>query len=57
MFWNNDWIKTRFTVPGNIQGDISDIGLKGFLAKAVPISSQSPDRLRSGGTGMQPKTS
>ena len=35
MLGDNDWIKTRFTVPGNIQGDISNISLQGFLAKAV----------------------
>ena len=36
MLWDNDRIKARFTVPGNIQGDISDIGFQGFLTGTVP---------------------
>jgi hypothetical protein len=36
MFGDYDRVKTRFTVPGNIQRDISNIGFQGFLAEAVP---------------------
>ncbi len=36
MFWNNDRIKGRVTIPGNIQGNFAKVGFQVFFSETIP---------------------